>query len=212
MLTPADSQRFWSKVDQRGNSDCWLWTASRIPGGYGQFVVRGRPEKAHRVAYSLTHGPIPRGAHVLHSCDIPHCVNPAHLALGSPVENMRDRQVRGRQRHPGPLGAWERAYLEESLRGGAYHTDLAATYGVTLATVSRIAGELRAQGVILPTLPQRTKDPRLTPEQIRAVRAATHLSQRALARRYGVSESLIGRIRRRVLWRHIPDDVQKKAG
>ncbi len=52
--------------------------------------------RAHRVAWLLTHGD-PGRAHVLHDCDTPGCVNPGHLYLGGPADNMRDKVRRGRQ-------------------------------------------------------------------------------------------------------------------
>ena len=88
-------QRFWSKVDKRGA--CWNWTASRMVSGYGVLKFRGRTCGAHRVAYELTHGPIPDGMVVMHSCDNPSCVNPAHLSLGTICDNMRDMYAKGRR-------------------------------------------------------------------------------------------------------------------
>jgi hypothetical protein len=90
--TPA--QRFWPKVDKSG--DCWVWTASKNDRGYGHFGRGGRTVSAHRVAWELARGPIPEGLWVLHKCDNPPCVNPAHLFLGTPGDNARDREAKGR--------------------------------------------------------------------------------------------------------------------
>lgn len=90
----TDFERFWSKVDKSG--ECWLWIASRLSGGYGQFQMGGRPHAAHRAAWILANGPIPPGLHVLHSCDNPPCVRLDHLRLGTVADNMRDKALRGR--------------------------------------------------------------------------------------------------------------------
>lgn len=87
--------RFWSKVEQRDGA-CWPWLSWRNARGYGKFMLNGRSQTAHRVAYELTHGPIPIGLCVMHSCDNPPCCNPQHLRLGTHAENMRDRDQKGR--------------------------------------------------------------------------------------------------------------------
>ena len=86
--------RFWSKVEK--SEGCWTWTASRDPIGYGTFGFDGKVRKAHRVAYVLAFGEIPEGHHILHSCDNPPCVNPAHLRSGTRKDNMQDALKRGR--------------------------------------------------------------------------------------------------------------------
>jgi len=60
------------------------------------FCVDGEDIGAHRFSYQLANGPIPEGAHILHRCDNPPCVNPSHLYAGSHLDNMRDRHARGR--------------------------------------------------------------------------------------------------------------------
>lgn len=75
---------------------CWLWTRARTSGGYGHFRLMGMQVYAHRASYEAHVGPIPDGLHILHACDTPACVNPAHLRPGTHQENMHDRDSRGR--------------------------------------------------------------------------------------------------------------------
>ena len=101
---------------------CWEWTGARNRGGYG---IKGR-RLAHRLAWSEANGrPVPDGMLVLHSCDNPPCVNPAHLRIGTVADNAADRVARNRswrggQRRkngsvrvaPAPVSALELAYWD----------------------------------------------------------------------------------------------------
>lgn len=98
MAKPSDEERFWSRVDRRGPDECWPWTGSRNPAGYGAFSRGGKRSNTHRVAWEMTHGPIPGRLHVLHACDNPPCCNPAHLSLGTHEDNMADMVAKGRGR------------------------------------------------------------------------------------------------------------------
>lgn len=99
-LSAADLDRFWRQV-QKG-PDCWLWTGTRTTAGYGQFNLHDRHWQAHRVAWQLTNGPIPDGLWALHHCDVPHCVRPDHVFLGTHTDNMRDAADKHRTRN-GPM-------------------------------------------------------------------------------------------------------------
>lgn len=91
------AERFWSKVNRRDSHGCWYWTASRNAKGYGQLMYRdGIPRHAHRISWELHNGYIPEGIWVLHRCDVPHCVNPSHLFLGTQTDNMRDMVAKKR--------------------------------------------------------------------------------------------------------------------
>ena len=83
------ADRFWPKVDRRGPEECWRWLAASDSHGYGQMTVNYKRKKAHRLAYELLAGPIPKGMHLDHLCRHPWCVNPAHLEPVTPAENVR---------------------------------------------------------------------------------------------------------------------------
>ena len=94
-------QRFEEKYIPVTESGCWLWTASVGSHGYGQLNIDGKPILAHRYSYEAHIGPIPEGngyhgACVLHRCDVPSCVNPAHLFIGSNNDNIKDMVKKGR--------------------------------------------------------------------------------------------------------------------
>lgn len=98
--------RFWPRVDRSGGSDaCWEWQGRRSTDGYGQVQVEGSPKGAHRIAYELTFGAIPKGFVIRHICDNPPCCNPAHLITGTQKENIADARNRGRLRNRSHLTA-----------------------------------------------------------------------------------------------------------
>ena len=92
-------ERFEDKVIPDPNSGCWLWTASITSAGHGQFSLNGATVGAHRASYEFHIGQIPEGMWVLHKCDVPSCVNPDHLFLGTHQDNMDDMNVKGRSTH-----------------------------------------------------------------------------------------------------------------
>lgn len=97
-------ERFWEKVDKGGEDDCWIWTGNKFKDGYGSFSFRDRPHRAHRVSWIHFNGKrIPDGCYVCHSCDNPLCVNPKHLWVGTPTDNVRDMISKGRAK-PIPKG------------------------------------------------------------------------------------------------------------
>ena len=140
----ADPSRFWTKVEKTGG--CWVWRAARNPDSYGRFHLGPKVWQAHLLAWTLTRGPVPRGMCVLHRCDTPACVKPAHLFLGTKADNTADMMAKGR----GPTGERQgRAKLTRAQVGairaryrsrqpGDTLRDLAAEYGVTFTNIWQI--------------------------------------------------------------------------
>lgn len=91
--------RFWSRVGgpREDETACWPWTGSAHQGGYGYVSIRGKHFMASHLSWMLHHvRAVPPGRQVLHACDNPPCVNPAHLSVGTILENMDDMVRRGR--------------------------------------------------------------------------------------------------------------------
>lgn len=116
------------------DNGCWMWVGQTGGGGYGQTTYRGGPVKASRLAYTMFKGEIPKGLMVCHSCDVPRCINPDHLFLGTASDNMRDMVKKGRH------GArkW-RKLSDEQVRlirsDSRPHRTIAAAFGISATTV-----------------------------------------------------------------------------
>lgn len=103
VLTDKHLSRYWNSVDKslgfgpKGN--CWEWKAFRPDDNYGRFSVyyqhKTRTYLAHRLAYFLNTG-VWSGRLIMHRCDNPPCVNPAHLQEGTDLDNALDKKVKGR--------------------------------------------------------------------------------------------------------------------
>lgn len=175
--TPAT---FWPKVDKTG--DCWRYPSKPGPGGYCKVSVSGNTRMAHQLAYEYAVGPVPPGMFVLHHCDNRTCVNPAHLFLGTHLDNMADMVAKGRQARGDSHGT--RIHPDRVLRGEAHPV--------------RLHPELVKRG-------ERSPNARLTEQEVRAIRDrhAAGVAIRQLARETGMGATTITRIVRRESWRHV---------
>lgn len=96
-MRKSTQERFWEKVQIQQDHECWEWLAGKQSDGYGAFRFAGTMQLAHRVAYKLAKGAFDETLHVLHRCDNPGCVNPAHLFLGTNQDNVDDKVAKNRQ-------------------------------------------------------------------------------------------------------------------
>ena len=137
------ADRFWAKVIK--TDTCWLWSGSKLPGGYGQMArQRGiRPHiRAHRLSWELANGDIPDGLFVCHHCDNPACVRPDHLFLGTNGDNMRDMVSKGRstarERNPQAKLTMPGARLirQRYSEGGITYKQLAVDFNVSRPAIA----------------------------------------------------------------------------
>lgn len=217
--------RFWTKVDREHPSGCWLWLAHKNNKGYGLFRPGGIApnELAHRLAYEATHGPIPKGGLVLHSCDTRSCCNPAHLRVGTHRDNVSDMDMRGRrvvnprrgETNPN-TSATDAAVTALRIRyvAGDSFDDLVANSGLSLASVKEYCiGHSFAHLYGTPGHPtiaemkaeagrrrrNGAKINQAVADQIRS-RLANGETGRALAREFGIHFATVSDIKLRKIW------------
>jgi HNH endonuclease len=142
--------RFWTKVERGAPDECWMWTGGIQGKGYGQFYPQKRnPQGAHRFAWELANGTkVPPGMHVMHSCDTPRCVNPAHLSVGTAAQNHADKTAKGR--NPGnrtergrPLPKWSPEVVAAMRAQGMQYREIGEVLGVSGATAWRTLNKRR---------------------------------------------------------------------
>lgn len=133
---------FWRKV-KRGDG-CWLWEGPpHNRRGYCAIQYRGKFYLAHRVSWMIHYGDIPGDMLVCHHCDNPRCVNPEHLFLGTPNDNVSDMISKGRQAagqsHPlSRLTEADVRTIRERYAAGTSQSELAREYGCRQTNISNI--------------------------------------------------------------------------
>lgn len=140
---------FWEKVNIGKPDECWLWKGCTCGSGhkYGSAYFERKLTKAHRIAWEITHGPIPKGLLACHHCDTPLCVNPSHLFIGTNQDNQDDMERKGRRRYGVTLGEdnpltkitkAQAAEVRRLSKLGVFQKDISSITGVTKTNVGAI--------------------------------------------------------------------------
>jgi hypothetical protein len=186
------AETFWALVQRGADNVCWPYTGPRTPRGYGAITYRKKSWRAHRLAWTLTHGPIPKGQVVCHKCDNPPCCNPKCLFLGSNGDNTRDAQRKGRlasgDRHPTKVHGT--AHLP---RGADHHSK---TQPACVARGERNGGAKISEATALAILKRR---------------AETGLSAAKLAKEFLCGVGTVKHLLKGATWTYLPRPPRRRA-
>jgi hypothetical protein len=127
---------------------CLRWRGNHSDDGYGIMRLSVVPSvRMHVVAYVFhTKAPIPKGYVVCHKCDVPDCINPEHLFLGTMQDNTQDMIAKGRKAKPyfSKLTTQQILDIKQLLREGKLtQTQIAKKFFVGQATISEIKNDRR---------------------------------------------------------------------
>jgi hypothetical protein len=133
-------RRFWSHVNRRTDSECWLWTGYIATHGYGMFSIGPCQIRAHRFSWLTSRGDIGKGLTVCHNCDTPACVNPGHLRLDTHAGNIHESVRKGRKQAWGlqKLNAEQVQDIRFRVACGQLQKDVAAVFSISRNHVSTI--------------------------------------------------------------------------
>ncbi len=167
-------ETFWNRIEK--TEGCWIWHGDTQKYGYGRLNYHRKLYLAHRLAWILTNGPIPKGKYVLHRCDNPPCCNPDHLYIGTPADNVRDMIERNRM-----------------ARGDSKHVKKGLDHYYHKTPEKRLRGERHGMSKLNEAAVLSIRD-RFARKEASAIQ---------LGKEYGVDRSLIYMVAKRQIWSHV---------
>lgn len=142
---PNVPEDIWKRVAIGAPDECWPWLGFTDAKGYGRIKVNNANYGTHRLAYELATGRAPGDLFVCHHCDNPPCCNPAHLFLGTTLDNIRDAMSKGRLRNLRGIAHPNAKLNDDSVReirrlreAGLTTRELGPRFGVTQAAISAV--------------------------------------------------------------------------
>ena len=175
-------------------SGCWEWQQKRSPRGYGIVKFRGRSIGAHRLAWMKYRGDIPANFYVMHACDNPSCVNPNHLFIGTPRDNVLDMISKNRHCHGDKH--WMRTHPERILRG------LNHPLVKNPSRAARGANHGRYRNPHKTGIGEANGNSKLTANVVQEIkhRLAGGEKQRDIAKSVGISQTQVWRVKTGLAW------------
>lgn len=212
--------RILDNVQMCPMTGCWLWTGYVNSAGYGVITVQWDPttkrsscDRAHRVSYRIFVGDFPAGTFICHKCDVPLCVNPAHLYAGSPATNVRDAVARGRQRNLTGEDHGMSKLTEDDVRkirflyatGNYFQYQLGAMFAVTQANIAEVVGGRTWSHVHTPEEKKNHSATSLNRDLVVRARAlhANGVPARQLARDFAIPLTTMRSALHRKTWAHV---------
>ncbi len=198
-LTQSVADRLFSRADKSGGPDaCWPWMALRDKYNYGRIVIKRRHYRAHRIAYQISKPGLVDGLCVCHKCDNPPCVNPAHLFIGTNLDNRMDSVKKARHAFGDRHGS--RLHPERLARG--------ASHG-SRTHPERVARGERHNSRTHPECLKRGEEnhkAKLNKQKVMVIRESyipRKVTYDALAARFGVTRGLVHLVVTRKIWKHV---------
>ncbi len=188
----SEQEKLFNKTSPEPTSGCWIWLGATANCGYGELRMKGVRTRAHRYSYELFKGPIPKGLFVCHSCDVPACVNPDHLWVGTQKDNLADMVRKERSASGSRNGMYGKEFTKEhrqKLRENHRGKDSLATKKKKSETK---LGSLNPNA-------------KLSEEDIRVIRKKRFqgIKRKFLAEEYKVNVAVISNITSRKTWIHV---------
>jgi predicted XRE-type DNA-binding protein len=137
------TKKIESKTEYIPFSGCHIWMGNLSEKGYGLFINNRKTIRVHRYIYEIEKGSIPPGMYVCHTCDVPSCINPNHLFVGTPADNSLDMKNKNRWKREKNPGAKISQEIAENIRGcyetGEYtQRELGIMFHLNNSTISDI--------------------------------------------------------------------------
>lgn len=147
------TERFWEYVDIRSSEECWEWKGSKTAANYGLIYWQDSLQYAHRLSLELDGRPVPPKWHACHTCDNPPCVNPNHLFVGTPHDNVKDKVKKGRhafgENHPkAKLTDTDVLEIRKLASEGVWQAELAKRFNVHPGHISVIVAGFKRRDLL----------------------------------------------------------------